>query len=102
MKIRSIECVHVDFPKIEYRSKQRKHSWWESDEVANPISKKDQFVDTLEEPSHRELCDLEQQMFLDAREHYQDFSESMQTAVNSLKIVLAAEESIQQGQADYF
>jgi hypothetical protein len=41
-------------------------------------------------------------MFLDAREHYQDFSESMQTAVNSLKIVLAAEESIQQGQADYF
>jgi hypothetical protein len=40
-------------------------------------------------------------MFLDAIEQDQDLSESMEAAVNSLKIVLAAEESIQTGQAIY-
>ena len=73
----------------------------EVDPSSKQFLKKDQFVDTLNEPSHQELCDLEQQMFLDAIEQDQDLSESMEAAVNSLKIVLAAEESIQTGQAIY-
>jgi predicted dehydrogenase len=73
----------------------------EVDPNSKQFLKKDQFVDTLNEPSHQELCDLEQQMFLDAIEQDQDLSESMEAAVNSLKIVLAAEESIQTGQAIY-
>ena len=41
-------------------------------------------------------------MFLDAIEKDRDLSEPMEAAINSLKIVLAAEESIQTGQAIYF
>ena len=73
----------------------------EIDPSSKQFLKKDQFMDTLNEPSHQELCDLEQQMFLDAIEQDQDLSESMEAAVNSLKIVLAAEKSIQTGQAIY-
>ena len=71
------------------------------DSTSKQFRKKDEFVDTLDEPSHQELCNLEQQMFLDAIQQNLDLSESMEAAVNSLKIVLAAEESIQTGQAIY-
>ena len=74
----------------------------EVDPSSKQFLKKDQYVDTLNEPSHQELCDLEQQMFLDAIEKDRDLSEPMEAAINSLKIVLAAEESIQTGQAIYF
>ena len=39
MKIKSIECVRVQFPKKNYSSKPRKQSWAETDEVANPMSR---------------------------------------------------------------
>jgi predicted dehydrogenase len=71
------------------------------DPTSKNFLKKDQFFDTLDEPSHQKLCDLEQQMFLDAIQQDQDLSESMEAAINSLKVVLAAEESIQTGQAIY-
>ncbi len=74
----------------------------EVDSTSKQFRKKDEFVDTLDEPSHQELCNLEQQMFLDAIQQDFDLSEFMEAAVNSLKIVLAAEESIQTGQAIYF
>ena len=73
----------------------------EVDSTSKQFRKEDEFVDTLDEPSHQELCNLEQQMFLDAIQQNLDLSESMEAAVNSLKIVLAAEESIQTGQAIY-
>jgi len=73
----------------------------EVDSTSKQFRKKDEFVDTLDEPSHQELCNLEQQMFLDTIQQDLDLSESMEAAVNSLKIVLAAEESIQTGQAIY-
>ena len=39
MKIKSIECVRVQFPKKNFTSKPRKQSWAETDEVANPMSR---------------------------------------------------------------
>ena len=59
--------------------------------------KRDEFISTEDEPSHQELCDREQEFFLKAIEDDLDLSESMDAAVNSLRIVLAAEESIKQG-----
>ena len=56
--------------------------------------KKDEFVSTEDEPNHQELCDREQAFFLKAILEDIDLSESMDAAVNSLRIVLAAEQSI--------
>jgi predicted dehydrogenase len=56
--------------------------------------KKDEFISTEDEPNHQELCDREQAFFLKAINEDLDLSESMDAAVNSLRIVLAAEQSI--------
>ena len=47
-----------------------------------------------DEPGHQELCDREQAFFLKAIQEDLDLTESMDAAVNSLRIVLAAEQSI--------
>jgi predicted dehydrogenase len=52
-----------------------------------------------DEPDHQELCDREQAHFLRAIQEDLDLSESMDAAVNSLRIVLAAEHSIEEGRA---
>lgn len=59
--------------------------------------KPDDFIDTSDEPSHDELCELEQRFLLDAIQNDVDLSDHMQDAVNSLKIVLAADESFKTG-----
>lgn len=56
--------------------------------------KKDEFISTEDEPNHQDLCDREQAFFLKAIIEDLDLSESMDAAVNSLRIVLAAEQSI--------
>ncbi|WP_417310453.1 Gfo/Idh/MocA family protein [Devosia sp.] len=57
---------------------------------------KDEFVRTEDEPGHQELCDREQALFLRAITEDLDLTESMEAAVNSLRIVLAAEQSIEE------
>lgn len=47
-----------------------------------------------DEPGHQELCDREQAFFLRAIREDLDLTEQMDAAVNSLRIVLAAEQSI--------
>jgi predicted dehydrogenase len=56
--------------------------------------RKDEFISTEDEPDHQELCDREQAFFLKAITEDLDLSDSMDAAVNSLRIVLAAEQSI--------
>jgi predicted dehydrogenase len=56
--------------------------------------KPDTFISTEDEPSHQALCDREQALFLDAILNDTDLSASMEAAVSSLEIVLAAERSI--------
>ena len=54
----------------------------------------DEILSMEDEPGHQELCDREQAFFLKAITENLDLTESMDAAVNSLRIVLAAEQSI--------
>jgi predicted dehydrogenase len=63
------------------------------------FSRKDEILSMADEPDHQELCDREQAHFLRAIQEDLDLSESMDAAVNSLRIVLAAEHSIEEGRA---
>ena len=58
------------------------------------FTRKDDILSMTDEPGHQELCDREQAFFLKAITEDLDLSESMDAAVNSLRIVLAAEQSI--------
>jgi len=58
------------------------------------FTRKDDILSMADEPGHQELCDREQAYFLRAITEDLDLSESMEAAVNSLRIVLAAEQSI--------
>ena len=60
------------------------------DEAGN-FNRPDEFVDTSGEPSHDELCALEQEFLLRAIKEDLDLTNHMQDAVSSLKIVLAAD-----------
>ena len=57
------------------------------------------FIDTSDEPDHQALCDREQAFFLKAIRGDVDLSEHLAGAVDSLRIVLAADESIRTGRA---
>jgi hypothetical protein len=61
--------------------------------------KPDDVFSMEDEPGHQELCDREQEYFLRAIREDLDLNESMDAAVNSLRIVLAAEQSIQEERA---
>ena len=60
--------------------------------------RQDVLIDTTDEPDHQQLCNREQAYFLRAIREDMDLSEHMEDAVNSLRIVLAAEESVRTGQ----
>jgi predicted dehydrogenase len=68
----------------------------------NKFINEDQFIDTEDEPDHNELCKREQEYFCSAIQEDVDLSSHLNDAVNSLKIVLAADESIKSGQTVYF
>jgi predicted dehydrogenase len=57
----------------------------------------DEMISTEDEPDHQGLCDREQAFLLRAIRQDLDLSDHMQDAVNSLRIVLAADESVRTG-----
>ncbi len=61
------------------------------------FAKKDEFISMAEEPDHDGLCRLEQEYFLRAISDNLDLSNHLRDAVNSLRIVLAADESFRTG-----
>ncbi len=61
------------------------------------FAKSDEIINTADEPDHQGLCDREQAFFLRAIRDDVDLSDHMQDAVNSLRIVLAADESVRTG-----
>ena len=63
------------------------------DEFVRP----DEWISTEDEPDHQGLCDREQAFFLRAIERDLDLADHMADAVNSLRIVLAADESVRTG-----
>ncbi len=58
----------------------------------------DDVINMDDEPGHQELCNREQQLFLDAIINDRDMNEHASSAIDSLRIVLAADESVRTGQ----
>ena len=58
----------------------------------------DELIDMSDEPGHDELCEREQRFFLGAIREDLDLSAHMAEAVDSLRIVLAADRSIRSGE----
>jgi predicted dehydrogenase len=63
----------------------------------NEFLQPDQFINTEDEPDHQGLCDREQAYLLRAIRDDLDLTAHTQDAVNSLRIVLAADESVRTG-----
>ena len=61
------------------------------------FARQDELIDCSTEPDHDGLCLLEQQFFLDAIRHDRSLDDHMDDAVNSLRIVLAADEAFRTG-----
>jgi len=57
----------------------------------------DEVLPTEEEPGHQQLCEREQRLFLRAIHGEVDLSEHLEDALNSLRIVFAADESVRTG-----
>lgn len=57
----------------------------------------DELISTEDEPDHQALCDREQAYLLQAIREDLDLSAHLDDAVNSLRIVLAAEQSFREG-----
>jgi predicted dehydrogenase len=62
------------------------------------LAKPDERLSTTDEPGHDDLCEREQRYLLKAIDEDLDLSAHMADAVKSLKIVLAADESVRTGQ----
>jgi len=58
----------------------------------------DRLIDTSDEPDHQELCNREQAYLLKAIREDLDLTEHLNDAINSLRIVLAADASAKTGQ----
>ena len=58
----------------------------------------DEMIRMDDEPGHQELCNREQQLFLDAIRNDRDMDAHVRDAINSLRIVLAADESVRTGE----
>lgn len=66
-------------------------------DAKNEFVRPDEFINTEDEPDHQGLCDREQAYLLRAIQQDLDLTDHMQDAVNSLRIVLAADESVRTG-----
>lgn len=61
------------------------------------FAQKDEIIDMHGEPDHNTLCELEQRFLLQSIREDRDLSAHMDDAVSSLRIVLAADESVRTG-----
>ena len=69
--------------------------------AAGEFLKPDEILSVAEEPGHQGLCVLEQELFLAAIREGRDLSLHHADALNSLRIVFAADESIRTGKVIY-
>jgi predicted dehydrogenase len=61
------------------------------------FARKDDVIQMNDEPGHQELCNREQALFLDAIVNDRDMTDHVEEAINSLRIVLAADQSVRSG-----
>ena len=59
--------------------------------------RKDEWIDTTDEPDHDGLCLREQEFLLNAIKNDVDLTDHLDDAVSSLRIVLAADQSAREG-----
>jgi predicted dehydrogenase len=71
---------------------------WQDRDADDQFLKPDEWVSTADEPDHDGLCLREQEYLLEAIREDIDLSDHMEDAVQSLRIVLAADESFRTGQ----
>jgi predicted dehydrogenase len=71
---------------------------WQDRDADDQFVKPDEWVSTADEPDHDGLCLREQEYLLKAIQEDIDLSDHMEDAVQSLRIVLAADESFRTGQ----
>jgi predicted dehydrogenase len=64
---------------------------------AGQFARRDEWIHCADEPDHDGLCELEQRLFLDCIRGDVDLTDHHEDAVNSLRIVLAADESFRSG-----
>lgn len=62
------------------------------------FAKADDIIAMDDEPGHQELCNREQQIFLDAILNDRNLDAHVEDGINSLRIVLAADESVRTGE----
>jgi predicted dehydrogenase len=62
------------------------------------FARPDEILSTEEEPGHQELCEREQRLFLRAIHGEVDLTEHLEDALNSLRIVFAADQSVRTGE----
>ena len=62
------------------------------------MSKPDERIDMTDEPGHDELCEREQRFLIDAIDKNVDLGDHMDDAVKSLRIVIAADQSVKTGE----
>ncbi len=62
------------------------------------FARPDEIESTEDEPGHQDLCEREQRLFLKAIRGEVDLKDHHQDAINSLRIVFAADESVRTGQ----
>lgn len=72
---------------------------WAERDVEDNFVRPDQWVDTTDEPDHDALCRREQEYLLRAIRDDLDLSKHLADAVNSLRIVLAADQAAQEGRS---
>ncbi len=66
------------------------------------FEKPDEIIDCADEPDHDGLCAREQEVFLDAIVNDVDLGDHMDDAINSLRIVLAADQAFRTGKTVEF
>ncbi|MEO5650860.1 MAG: Gfo/Idh/MocA family oxidoreductase, partial [Ginsengibacter sp.] len=64
----------------------------------NEFLKPDTWINLDDEPDHQELCNREQRFFLKAIQEDIDLTDSIEDAINSLRVAFACDQSVRTGQ----
>jgi predicted dehydrogenase len=84
---------------INAHTKTNQILWHHAEKGADgKLATRDERIDMRDEPDHDALCEREQRYLLQAIEEDLDLSDHMDDAVKSLRIVVAADESVKSGQ----
>jgi hypothetical protein len=85
-------AANVKSDDINAHTKTNQILWHHTD-----MSKPDERIDMTDEPDHEELCKREQEYLLKAIDEDIDLTDHMNDGVKSLRIVMAADESVKSG-----